>query len=1398
VPGVWAARVVAVIAETESGRKVGSGYLLDAAHILTAWHCTVDESEQSAAVLYVKRAEGESTADVAVIESTSKLDIALLEVSGDPPWGAELPGGSIVFGKLDREQGGQIDCYALGFPRWQADGDFRDVAEVHGPVYLTEGRELRRAVLRSPVLDSVSSDGGPAWAGFSGAAVFHGGLLIGVVIEHHPRQGASALQFRPIGVVADDDGDSERRVARALGIDSPSALRQVTTGSAPAQPDVPVASSPGWSLSSDRERGRHWEPRARGASKPGEQVWWFRGRQEALSRVRSWLDWDSPSVTPQVLVVTGAPGAGKSAVLARVVTSADPEFRASMPPDDPGVMASVGSVSCAVHARGKTALEVAAEIAAAAAVEAPEELEDLVLAVSRSPAGTASGRFNVLIDAVDEAVSTAQARTIIDSVILPLAETCAGVRVIAGTRARDDEGDLVGRFGRALDLVDLDAPEYFREQDLVDYALAWLQLRGSAGPYADQGAARPLAETIARAAGRNFLVAGLVARDHGLYDREAADHARLEPVTSVRTALERDLRRLTGIGDLPARRLLTALAFAEAPGLTAALWKAAVEALPQGGVNEAWPVQVRPEQLDAFARSLAANFLVETQGEVDKDCSSGRSYQLLHQALGDALLAAREELVDRAVDEEALARAFLREGHATGWDRAPGYLLRSLPAHAARAGLVDALLGDDEYLLHSDLSRLIQVGGQAVSAPARNRARLLGLTPESVTAGPAERAALFSVTEALDGLGTAYRNELRPVSYRALWASTKHRYANLTLKVSEGWIGTVCTVDIGDRTLLVGGGAGKIRLWDPSDGTEVRTLVTDYSGVNAICSVVVGGRSLLAAGGQYGTVQLWDPADGTEVRTLYMNCSGVRSICAVCELKTDDRTLLAAVCYNGLMQVWDPADGSPIRTTDTHHNRAKVESVCVVDVGGRALIVVGGDPDGVVHLWDPVSGTQIRTLDINNRLVTALCTAEVSGRALIAVGSHGGQLELWDPSDGTEAYALNTHSSGVQAVCPVRVSDRTLLAVFDDDGRAQLWDPAIGTVRTLNVRHSSVQAVCAVEASGRNMVATAGGYSHGDQWRIQLWDLRPGFPDSDSPTLRGWVGSVCVLDVDGSVLLAAGGHKGKVQLWDPANGTPIRTLKTHYEGGSAVCAVKVGERVLLAVSGSMLRLWDPTDGTIVRTLNTRDDWVGEVCAVKVNGRTLLAGGLYSGNVRLWDPANGTVVGTLNTRHDSVGNVCAVEVGGRVLLAVSGHEGKVQLWDPANGTKIRTLNTQHRAVQSICTVKDRNRTLLATGGSEGKVRLWDPVKGTEIRTLNTQHRGVRAICTVKDRNRTFLATGGDDDGTVQLWDPEDGRRLLTVPVHYAVISAASVANSLAVGLEAGVLVIGFDADFIGIS
>src|SRR5579875_3601119 len=390
-----------------------------------------------------------------------------------------------------------------------------------------------------------------------------------------------------VGVVgqANDRGDARAiTLYRADACLPEQNLRRLSAWSVEAAGELALAAW-GWALETDPEAGRHWRPRARGVTVDSERGYRFRGRSAALTAITRWLD--RPEPDRRVLVVTGSSGVGKSAVLGRVVTTADPGVAAELPPGDDAVRATLGSVACAVHAKGKTALEVAAEVARAASAALPDQVDDFAPAMRAALTGRGGERFNVIIDALDEAATAAQARLIARRIVLPLAETCSGVgaQVVVGTRRRDEGGDLLSVFGDAIEVIDLDDTRFFAREDLTAYATATLQLVGDkrpGNPYADPAIAARTAGRIAELSGRNFLVAGLIARAHGLHDTEAADPAELSFPATVDAALRDYLDLVAPVAGCPAESVLAALAFAEPPGLPIDLWREAIVALEIG------------------------------------------------------------------------------------------------------------------------------------------------------------------------------------------------------------------------------------------------------------------------------------------------------------------------------------------------------------------------------------------------------------------------------------------------------------------------------------------------------------------------------------------------------------------------------------------------------------------------------------------------------------------------------------------------------------------------------------------------------------------------------------------------------------------------------------------------
>ena len=277
--------------------------------------------------------------------------------------------------------------------------------------------------------------------------------------------------------------------------------------------------------------------------------------------------------------------------------------------------------------------------------------------------------YNIVVDALDEARSSTDTRSIVRDILLPIAEFCGdhNVRILIGTRQRDDEGSILRLLANAAEIVDLDEPQYFELHDLESYSIATLQLEGSKRPsvYSDVSIARPVAERIAALAAPNFLVAGLVARSHGLYDQNPVSPDEIVFTGSVEDAFQRYLQRIPAVDGVAAEEILTGLALAEPPGLTYELWQLAVEVLTERRVGLA--------SLRKFSRTAAANFLIE-----ESDVRTDRTYTLYHQALNESLVSWRSDLgSSRKQDEGLFVPALLELGQTGGWERAPDILLRS-------------------------------------------------------------------------------------------------------------------------------------------------------------------------------------------------------------------------------------------------------------------------------------------------------------------------------------------------------------------------------------------------------------------------------------------------------------------------------------------------------------------------------------------------------------------------------------------------------------------------------------------------------------------------------------------------------------------------------------------------
>jgi tetratricopeptide (TPR) repeat protein len=195
-------RVAEVIVErsTEQQGRRGSGYRIRAGFVLTAAHVVRDAS--LVRVRFRADRPGAWTADGTVLWRNTDVDVAIVAIAeAGRPVGAVVP---VRFGGI-KDHDGDVPCSTMGFPRHKLRNDpthashsgppsvYRDSAHVSGTA--SPWSNLREGTL-SIWVPPPEHDPDPKrspWEGMSGAAVWSGGCLIGLVRSHHRSDGLGQL-----------------------------------------------------------------------------------------------------------------------------------------------------------------------------------------------------------------------------------------------------------------------------------------------------------------------------------------------------------------------------------------------------------------------------------------------------------------------------------------------------------------------------------------------------------------------------------------------------------------------------------------------------------------------------------------------------------------------------------------------------------------------------------------------------------------------------------------------------------------------------------------------------------------------------------------------------------------------------------------------------------------------------------------------------------------------------------------------------------------------------------------------------------------------------------------------------------------------------------------------------
>jgi WD40 repeat protein len=513
-----------------------------------------------------------------------------------------------------------------------------------------------------------------------------------------------------------------------------------------------------------------------------------------------------------------------------------------------------------------------------------------------------------------------------------------------------------------------------------------------------------------------------------------------------------------------------------------------------------------------------------------------------------------------------------------------------------------------------------------------------------------------------------------------------------------------------------------LKVWDVETGEEIRTL-TGHTAVVSGVSVIPGGSKAVSASLDK-TLKVWDIDTGELIKTLYGHTEWIRGV----SITADGKKAVSA-SWDNTLKVWDIETGKEIRTLTGHTDG--VEGVSITPDGKKA---VSASKDKTLKVWDLETGEEIRTLTGHTNWVRGVSITPNGKKAVSA--SSDKTLKLWDIETGEVIKTLYGHAGDVIGIGITCDGKKAVSA--SSDKTLKVWDVETGEeIRTLTGHTGGVTGV-SITPDGRK------GISGSWDKTLKIWDMEAEEGIRASTGHTGMVEEVCITS-DGKKAVSAS-WDNTLKIWDTETGMEIKTLTGHHSFVNSAGITPDGKKVVSASRDRTLKVWDMETGKEIRTLTGHTNNVNPVC-ITPDGRKAVSAA-EDKTLKIWDIETGRELVTLAGDNNTV----SITPDGKKAVSSSGSR-TFKVWDLETGREIKTLTGNADWVMGVRITPDGKKAVSAS--NDNTLKLWDLETGKEIWTLTSHTNSVTGVSITPDGKKAVSASR---DNSLKLWEVETGRML----------------------------------------
>ncbi|MCH7229406.1 Hsp70 family protein [Glycomyces sp. L485] len=288
--------------------------------------------------------------------------------------------------------------------------------------------------------------------------------------------------------------------------------------------------------------------------------------------------------------------------------------------------------------------------------------------------------------------------------------------------------------------------------------------------------------------------------------------------------------------------------------------------------------------------------------------------------------------------------------------------------------------------------------------------------------------------------------------------------------------------------------------------------------------------------------------------------------------------------------------------------------------------------------------------------------------------------------------------------------------------------------------------------------------STGTDGTLRTWNLEGEAVGDPIPAHDGYVFAAAFAELDGSGVLVSSGQDHTIRIWDldePAEPRTIEEAHTDSIGSIAVFDLDGRPVIVSAGNDDLARVWDLASGEPVSKFEGHTADVRSIAVSELDGRPVVVTGGNDGFMRVWDPNTGDEAArAVDTDSTIRGMTTGVLEGNQVVISAD-DDAALLVRDLASGEVVGDPLTGHTARVRVIELVETDEGLLAvSSGDDGSVRVWDLEDGIERKVFNDHSDPVYAL-EIDTRGDAPLILTGDRNGRIVVRDLNGDDKLIDI-------------------------------------